>query len=73
MAIATSGCLNVKGVKEAHASFGITGIFRVEKNVTGIKSDESKSTVADTDTTVQIGLFEWKSSAKGVVLGKEER
>lgn len=66
---AVTGCVNVKSAKEAHVQFGITGVFVFEKNLAGLKVDEKKIVTADTDTRVQVGLFEWKSAAKGVVLG----
>jgi hypothetical protein len=67
---ALCGC-QVQAVKEARASFGIAGVFKIQKSVTNVKSEEGKTTLGDTDTKVQVLLFEWESSARGVVLAKE--
>jgi Na+/H+-dicarboxylate symporter len=67
---ASFGCAHVPkgGASEVHASFGVPGVFAIEKNIAGVKVTQTKIEAATTDTTVQILLFTWKSSGKDIVL-----
>lgn len=67
-----SGCLS-GSASEAHAKFGILGVFSVEKNNTGITSDGGMVTAKTGDTKIQILLFVWEDSAKDVVLRKQDK
>ena len=69
-ALACAGCAHVPsgGASEAGVKFGITPLFAVQKDVTGIKVDNQTIRAAKTDTVIQILTFQWTSYAKDVVL-----
>lgn len=67
-ALLFAGCVNVRSVKEARVAFGVPGVINFEKNVTDAKRDTDNNLTVDTDTSLQIGIFVWKSSAKDLVL-----
>lgn len=62
-----SGC--VTKLEEGHVKFGVTPIFSVRKDVTGLTvNSQRNAAVADTSTRINILNFEWESSAKGAVI-----
>lgn len=69
-ALTLAGCSHIPpgGVAEVKVSFGIPAVFRVEKNLTNLRVTNANINVADTETRVQVALFVWDSSAKGVVM-----
>ena len=66
--LALTGCQSTGGATAAHVKFGVAGVFAVEKTATGIKVTEKTVRAADTETKIQILLFNWESSGKDVVL-----
>lgn len=64
-----SGCVT-GGATELHLKFGVPGVFSVEKNATGITSEQGIVSAKTGDTKIQIALFGWESSGKDVVLKK---
>lgn len=61
----SAGCVTRGKAKEAHVSFGIAPIFRVEKDLTGGSITEAGGVKEATGSThVQILNFEFKSSTK---------
>lgn len=65
-----TGCQTRFAAEEVHIEFGVTPIFQVTQDNTGINKKDDNTLVADDGkTTVQILLFKWVSTGKKIVLG----
>ena len=65
-----SGCTHIPpgGAAELHFKFGVPSIFQVTKDNTGIVVTNDTIKTADSQTKLQILLFEWSSSGKDIII-----
>ena len=69
-AICLAGCIHVPpgGVTEAGVEFGVAPLFKVKKDLAGVKVTNTKITAGLSTTQVQVFNFTWESYAKDISL-----